>query len=98
MKGDQITITNSGIGVSAKDLSSIKFGKLILDKNKLDFAVFQKKNEYGGGEIVIEKTKESKNYLLEFGSYLSINGEFKKDYRDNVLGLLYGNLYGKNSH
>ena len=98
MKGDQITITNSGIGVSAKDLSSIKFGKLILEENKLDFAVFQKKSEYGPAKIVIEKTKESKNYLLEFGSSLSINGEFKKDYRDNVLGLLYGNLYGKNSH
>jgi len=98
MKGDQITIINSGIGVSAKDLSSIKFGKLILEENKLDFAVFQKKSEYGPAKIVIEKTKESKNYLLEFGSSLSINGEFKKDYRDNVLGLLYGNLYGKNSH
>jgi len=98
MKGDEITITNSGIGVSAKDLSILTFGKLNLKNNKLDFAVFQKKEEYGPAKIVIGEIKELKNYLLEFGSSLSINGDIKTDYIDNVLDLIYGNLYGKNSH
>lgn len=97
LTGNNITIHQAAIAISAKDLSSISIGKLTVTDSNLDYAVFQKKSEYGPAKVVIENTKKKNNYLLETNSTLIINAKPMDKLTPDVGDLLYGNVYGKSS-
>lgn len=95
--GDNITINKAAIAISAKDLSSINIGRLVLNNATLDYAVFQKKSEYGSAKVNVQSSKKTNNYLLENNSELIINSKVMNEFTNNVGDLLYGNIYGKSS-
>ena len=96
-----IKIIGGEIAIAAKDKAKLNIDNLTVTDVKLAFAVYQKKPEFGEGSVVV-KNFVSKNvetlYLLEKGSYLSINTNIIKPNRDDVKDLLYGIEYGKASN
>lgn len=95
--GNNINISNSEIAVSAKDLSSIEINKLSLQANALDYAVFQKKEEYGPAKVTVTAANKKPNYLLEKKSTLIVNGNKLEKTKGSVKDKLYGKEYGKSS-
>lgn len=97
LSGTNINISNTEIAVSAKDLSTIEIDKLILKSNALDFAVFQKKEEYGAAKVSVASLNKKPNYLLEKKSTLLVNGNKLEKTKGSVKNKLYGKEYGKSS-
>ena len=97
---NNINIEDAEIGVTSKDNSIFDGKGMILDQVNLCFAVFQKKPEYGPAIVKVDSVKTincKKEFLLEKKSKLTINGDKKKNYENNVRNKLYGNEYGKAS-
>ena len=99
MFADNIEIKNSEIAVTSKDNSDIHIENSMLFNNQLDYAVFQKKSEFGPARITLNnvKVKDIEKYLVEENSILSINNKIIKSNSKNVKNILYGNQYGKAS-
>ena len=97
---DNVKITNSEIAFCSKDMSEIKSSDVNLQNNKIGFAVFQKKSEFGPGNIEVSKLEMrevSIPYLIETQSSLTIDGKIKKSNNESVKDVLYGIKYGKSS-
>lgn len=105
---ENLSISNSAIGIASKDLSVFRANNVNVNSTKLGFTAFQKKDEYGPGSIIIknlnennwsgdESVKKLKFYLLEPSSVININGYSFKYNVDKVKDFLYGNTYGKSS-
>ena len=105
---DNLSISNSAIGVASKDLSTFRANNVNINSTKLGFTAFQKKDEYGPGSIIIDNlndndwsddvsVKKIKFYLLEPSSVLDINGYLFKPNVERVKDYLYGNTFGKSS-
>jgi hypothetical protein len=56
---NSIIIENSNIGVAAKDLSTLIIHDIEMRNCKLGFTAYQKKPEYGGAHIIVNKYKVS---------------------------------------
>ena len=52
-----ININNSFYGIAAKDFSKVEINEAILDKVDICWDAYNKKQEFGGGYILIEKYK-----------------------------------------
>ncbi len=98
--GQNIKIEGGEIGVVSKDLSTIELKDIEIIDTRLALSSFQKKTEYGKGEIKIDNiqfTNNELNYLIENGSILTLNDTLVETVSDNVIDQMYGNEYGKSS-
>jgi hypothetical protein len=95
-----IKISNSEIGICSKDKSSILGLNLNLENVRIGLTAFQKKSEYGPGNINCSQINISNieiPYLIEKGSICKIDGGIVESNNERVNELLYGNQYGKAS-
>tara|TARA_B110000238_G_C16138527_1_gene445038 strand:+ start:2959 stop:4542 length:1584 start_codon:yes stop_codon:yes gene_type:complete len=90
-------IINSAIGLTSKDGSILECNSLILERNILDIAVFQKKEFYSSPEFKYNISISNLNYLLQKGSKIKCPESDQLNYELEVEPLLYGNIYGKSS-
>ena len=82
IRASRIIIKNGEIAFASKDNSFLEINNAILENNKLGFTAFQKKPEFGPGEIIadsIEIKNCELNYLIENNSSLILNGEKSGD-------------------
>jgi hypothetical protein len=101
LTGGNVEIVNSEIGIVSKDLSKIILTNVNITGTKVGFAVFQKKTEYGPASIAIynfESNNVQVPYLIERESILSVDQKIVEPTDDNVEKILYGNVYGIDSH
>jgi len=105
-EGSILTVKNSKISDSeicfaAKDNSKIECSEIELKNCKLGFAAYQKKSEYGPGEILADKIKYNglkKEMLIEIRSKLILNGNsIEGDVEDVKEEYLYGKEFGSPS-
>ncbi len=71
-------IENANIGVASKDLSTLFIRNIALKNCVQGFAAYQKKPEFGGAHIVVEKYKEEKVkrlYAISKGCSLQLGGQ-----------------------
>ena len=100
LNGKNILISGAEIAIASKDLSIFEASNIKVKSSKLAYVAFQKKPEFGPGNINITKQEISdtyKDYLLEKGSSIIIDGSSKAVNTLNVEKVLYGNIYGKKS-
>ncbi|WP_345170117.1 CotH kinase family protein [Algibacter aquimarinus] len=100
LKCENIFISDSEIGVASKDDTKIEINNIEIMSSKLGYCAFQKKSEYGPGEMEIVNSKLSDvktEHLIEMGSSLILNGATINKKSDKVKQYLYGVEYGKNS-
>ena len=98
IKMENCKINNSSLGIIAKDLSKVSASNCLISNCEIAYCAFQKKKEYGPGEIFIENNNIldcGKDYLIEYKSVLKIDSIQISNFHDNVTDLLYGNSYGK---
>jgi len=72
------SISNSPIGVAAKDLSQLNVQTIILNSCEKGFTAYQKKPEYGGATIYVKDYQaDDITYLhvIEPGSFLGLKGQ-----------------------
>ena len=87
-------IRNAELVFVAKDQSVLKVASNDFTGNKLDFAVFQKKPEYGPARIEFTGNLTQFSGLFQNGSEIQHQGPALETVK-NVEDLLYGNVYGK---
>jgi len=100
ISGNNIDIINTEIGITSKDLSEVSLTDLKIKDTRLGFAVFQKKEEYGASQAVInglEMTNVDFVHLVDLNSTLTLNGKDVISKRSKVEDLLYGVNFGKSS-
>ena len=100
MDVNNIKITNSEIAICSKDMSNITIDNAILEKNQIVFTAYQKKSEFGPGNIIASNIKMQNNkipHLIENLSSLLIDEQFVENYSKPVKDILYGVEYGKSS-
>jgi hypothetical protein len=67
---------------------------------KLAFSAFQKKTEYGTGNIAVTNLVLANNlteFLIEQGSKMTVDGNATETVSNKVIDQMYGNEYGKSS-
>lgn len=93
LKGNNIFINNSVIGIASKDLSEVRLKNVQIDNTKLCVTSYQKKPEFGPASINLKGTRNSfrcqELYLLELGSVLNMEGENFLPNSKNLKKLLY---------
>lgn len=97
---ENIEIIGGEIAVASKDNSTIDLDHISIHSSKLAYSAFQKKPEYGPGIIKVRNsnmTAVETAYLIENGSFLSIDGDVIKLRTDMVKDKLYGAEFGKSS-
>lgn len=100
INGNNIKVRSGEIGIVSKDLSIIDLSKIEVVDTRLGVAVFQKKPEFGAGEVYLEKgtfVNTEKAYLIEVGSVFMLNEQLIPSKEKNVSDRLYGNNYGKST-
>lgn len=96
----EIDIRNSEIGVTSKDNSTLTVDQMTMSKVRLGFVAFQKKPEYGPGQIRannITMTDIEIPFLVEKGSDVEVEDTRIAPSGENLRDLLYGVKYGKAS-
>ena len=91
-------IENSEMGLISKDLSIAKSKNNIFSNCEIAYCAFQKKGEFGPGNITVKKDSLincSIAHLIETKSKLVINEESIPVFQENVIEYLYGKKYGK---
>ena len=91
-------IENSEMGLISKDLSIAKSKNNIFSNCEIAYCAFQKKGEFGPGNITVKKDSLincSIAHLIETKSKLVINEESIPVFQENVIDYLYGKKYGK---
>ena len=82
-------------------MSQITISDVNLKNDKICFSAFQKKSEFGPGNINVSKLEMSETaipYLIEAHSSLTIDGKIKESDLEGVKDVLYGVKYGKSSN
>ena len=89
------------IAVASKDDSRVTLTDLTIAGAHLDFAVYNKKPEYGPGVVEVRfsnaQERGEPTYLLERASTLRLDGVEQAPNRAKVVDDLYGVKYGKSS-
>ena len=91
-------IENSDMGLISKDLSIADSKNNIFSNCEIAYCAFQKKGEFGPGNITVKKDSLincSIAHLIETKSKLFINEDSIRVFQDNVIDYLYGKKYGK---
>lgn len=100
IKCENIIIKNGEIAISSKDFSKVFISNIDIEGARIGYAIYQKKPEYQEAYCYVNNEKISgyeKHYMLEKGSYLSIDNKAIPPNFENVKEYLYGNEYGKSS-
>lgn len=100
VSGDDVIIQHAEIGVACKDNSLVSGTNINIVQSKAGIVVFQKKSEFGPGNVQISNLTLNNvhtDYLVENKSTLFIDGREIPSTNRNVLGRLYGVDYGKRS-
>ena len=100
LDGSTLTIKNSAIGVTSKDLSEINLSKVNMSDLQVGFTAFQKKPEYGPGSIIITDLTINNMeipFLIEEGSSMIYENKHIENVNGKVEDILYGNVFGKSS-
>ena len=98
LKVSKCSIQNSSMGIISKDLSIVESIENKLLDCEIGYCAFQKKGEFGPGEIFSNNDviiNCSVNNLIEYNSNLTLNGEKIRVFQNNVIDYLYGRKYGK---
>ena len=98
--GRKINISDAEIGITSKDLSMVNLDEVKMNKTKLGFAIYKKKEEFGGGHAKITNLKMMNIELInlvDLDSSLSLNKKIINTKNTNVSDMLYGVTYGKSS-
>lgn len=85
-------IDNANIGIAAKDLSSLKLDKIVMNKTVYGIVAFVKKPEFGPANITITNLKNKNNIVfhqIEKGSQLILNGKVIEGREKNIAVKLY---------
>ena len=91
------SIINSELGVVVKDGSDVSSFNNSLKNNKIDYAVFFKKEFYSPPYLKVDSLNINTLNLFQVGAKINIEKETKVEYLNDVESLLYGKLYGKSS-
>lgn len=101
MKLEEILINNSEIAIASKDNSSIEIKRIEIQNCKVGYTAYQKKSEWGPGQINSSNSNFSgngKELLIEKGSKIILNNKRIIGNLENVADdYLYGKEYGKKS-
>lgn len=100
LTGNNIKIVGGEIGVVSKDLSTIELTDLHIENARLAISCFQKKSEFGPGQMIANSVVLLNNeldYLIEEKSALTLNDKLVETKSKKVIELMYGNEYGKSS-
>ena len=81
LKGENINIINTEIGIASKDLSYVNIENISIKDSKIGFTAFQKKPEFGPGKIIVnnltlENLEES--FLIENKSEMIVDNKIIK--------------------
>ncbi|MCP4441287.1 MAG: hypothetical protein GY810_20470 [Aureispira sp.] len=100
ISGTDITMDSVEIALVSKDHSKLSLDQVNISKATVPYVVFQKKPEYGPGELsftnYVEKDVQE-SPLIESRSKVTVNDKNIAPNSENVKSVLYGNLYGKKS-
>jgi len=91
------TFINSEIGIVVKDGSEVISENNYYSFNKLDIAVFRKKNFYNQPVLKINENLKNLKYLIQNKSIIISSSLDSITYTRKVEKRLYGNEYGKSS-
>ena len=91
------SIVNSELGIVVKDGSIVNSFSNIFKNNKIDYAVFFKKDFYPPPYLKTDSINSNTLNLFQDGSKINIEKETKVKYLNDVESLLYGKIYGKSS-
>jgi hypothetical protein len=94
------SISDSEIAIASKDKSTIIAEKIIIKNSKIGITAFQKKSEFGPGNIQIQNLSLSQikiPFLIEKNSSVIVNGIEMLSDQQEVKKDLYGVKYGKSS-
>jgi hypothetical protein len=100
MNGNNINILRAELGLVSKDLSVIEIDSLSLKQCRVGILAYQKKPEYGPGEIRInsmESIDVETEYLVEYESFVEVGGQKIDSNNKDLKDILYGVQYGKSS-
>ena len=92
LSGSNIDIDNSNIGVASKDNSEVKLEVVDIATTNIGIVAYQKKPEYGGGVIEIDRltTSELGEFdWIEQGSRMAIEGDHFQGTRTNAREVFY---------
>ena len=95
-----LNLNNSEIAIAVKDSSKAKLSNIKINNSTVPFAVFVKKSEYGPAYLKVDNlilNNSNDVFLVDKISTLEINGKriFGNLEGRNIEGMMYGNLYGK---
>ena len=86
----------NNLAVAVKDGSKLKLSEYVLEENNYDFAVFNKKNEYGQSTLNLDDDFDFKNFNILVGedNNLITNKNFRVDKVTNkyINDLFYNNI------
>jgi len=94
INGEDIHIINSNLGIVNKDMSSSYFNDITIDSVNIAIAVFQKKSEFGPAKLGVHNISINscaKEFLVENGSELKINGVIHPSNITDAIYVIYGN-------
>jgi len=100
INGETIFITGGEIGIVSKDLSAVTLDGVSIKDTQLAFSAFQKKTEFGTGNIAVTNLVLANNqteFLIEQGSRMTVDGNATETVSNKVIDQMYGNEYGKSS-
>ena len=92
MKAKNIIIDKSNIGISSKDKSVLEIIDLEVTNSNIGITAFQKKTEFGPGNIIGEKVlinNVQTPYLIEESSFCKIDNKIIEPNERNLKELLY---------
>ena len=92
IRGEFFKIDNSFLGLAIKDQSEIDIKNLIITNSGIPLASYIKKKEYNSSKINIHGFSEnnnSKKSIFEQGSNVALNGKIIKNFKKNVLNIIY---------
>ncbi len=87
-----INISDSFIGISSKDKSTIKSENITIENTKYPLTSYQKKPEYGPATIIVNQFKGNSEFLIEKNSVLILDGDTINGSVKNI----YEKLYSQN--
>ena len=91
------SIQNSEMGIVVKDGSDVNAFSNFLENNKIDYAVFFKKDFYTPPSLKVDSLNSKSINLFQIGTNIIVKKDVKLEYLKEVESLLYGKIYGKAS-
>ena len=86
-------VSNSEIGFVSKDQSILTVSNCQQKNNQLEYAIFQKKPEYGPAKLIVDIDLNKHRYLVQKNCSIKHQGGKIKKVKD-VESKLYGNEFG----